>query len=475
MRAVHNFTDVPTDPTDKTRWSGISDRKLGDYPSMVRAYAMVKEACAYANWKTGELDDSKANAIINACEDLIKGKYDESWFPVDMLQGGAGTSTNMNMNEVVANMAILRLTDNDYDKLGEWSIVDPIQDVNRSQSTNDTYPTAARIAMIERLGLLVNETSRLTLQLLVDAEGHADEIKPGRTQLQDAVTMTYGEEISAWGRQISNAKDIIKRVTRSLTENIPLGGTAIGNGINAGEEYSWLSVGHLNYIIERDEDNHKPNYVSIPRFTESSDKIAATSDVSIWTNVSGALRTLALALGKMANDLRLLSSGPDAGINEYSLPRLQVGSSIMPGKVNPVGMEALNQACYKIIGVDATVSAACTGVQLQLFAFEPLVIKEILDGIAILRAAVRIAQTNIRDLKINAEVGKNHAIASMSISAALNETIGYEAATQYVKSAHEHGVSLIDEIEQRPHENDNPLELVRQIRDYGLDSHGEIA
>lgn len=450
MRAIHNFTEVPSDVDGRTDWTGISDRTLGSYPSLVRAYAAVKKACALSNRRTSrpELSDDVATAIDKACDDLIAGDYDTADFPVDMLQGGAGTSTNMNVNEVIANTAILKYneiygTEFSY---GDYEVVHPIQDVNRSQSTNDTYPTAAKIAVMERLSLLQNDVSVLVTELRRRADQHENDVKLGRTQLQDAVPMTYAQELRAWASQILEANQSVHDAKKSL-ETVPLGGTAIGTELNAGKTYTELAVKTLSDIVR------------LPLKSPTC-KISYISSVNSWLSASSSLRQLATTIAKMANDLRLLSSGPNAGIGEYSMPRLQAGSSIMPGKVNPVGMEAVNQVCFKIIGMDTTITAACNGAQLQLFAFEPLVVKELLDGIAVLRAGIRIAVNSVKSMDINVETGRMHAEESYSNAAALNEEIGYEAATQYVKTAVEHGLSLRDEILRHPHENDDPQRLV---------------
>lgn len=456
-RAVNNF-------------EGLSGHTLAEHPELILAFAAVKSAAARANQLTGSLDRGRAAAIRTACNGLMQGGYQADWFPVDCWQGGAGTSTNMNMNEVIANIALKRMG-HEY---GEYRYLDPVDDVNMSQSTNDTYPTALRIALIDRLLWLESRFDALMESLDGKAKRYDRAVKLGRTQLQDAVPMTYGQELTSWRVQLDTAVRGVRTLIAGNLSRLPIGGTAIGTGLNASEDYRRYAVDTLNRMATDGSLGLRINALAtalsgggsdadddtVPRLRDvtgddtvfrtvrSEDGlIALTSGTGDWVAVSGCLKSIAVSLGKMADDLRLLGSGPRAGLGEYRMPALQAGSSIMPGKVNPVGMEAVNQVVYRIIGMDAAVMGAATGAQLQLCAFEPLIAHELLTGIRLLGNGADVARRSIDGMTVITSAGREHAERSISIAAALNGSIGYAKATEIAHRAVETGRTIREEVE----------------------------
>jgi aspartate ammonia-lyase len=402
-RAVENFP--------------ISGQTVGGVTDLVRALAYVKKAAAQANIKLGAIDKPIADAIIQACNDLIEGQLHDQ-FVVDVIQGGAGTSTNMNANEVLANRALEYLG---YDK-GRYDVVHPNDHVNASQSTNDVYPTALRLAAwIGIDGLLV-----AMADLRAAFERKADEFKTvlkiGRTQLQDAVPMTLGQEFLSFAIMIGEDEARL-REARSLIAEVNLGATAIGTGINAPAGYTELVIPMLAKVS------------GVP-VVQAANLIEATQDTGAFVQLSGVLKRVACKLSKTCNDLRLLSSGPQAGFGDIRLPPRQAGSSIMPGKVNPVIPEVMNQVAFEVIGNDVTITMASEAGQLQLNAFEPIMGWSLFKSVSHLTRACRTLQHNcVEGIEANHEVLARRVAESVTLVTALNPYIGYEKAALIAKTA----------------------------------------
>ena len=402
----------------------ISGVPIGHYRSLIRALAIVKQAAAQANYELGELSAEINDAISKACQEVADGKFD-SEFVVDAIQGGAGTSTNMNANEVIANRAIEILggTKGDYD------IVHPLNDVNKSQSTNDVYPTALKLALILEINELLKAMAHLQGAYQAKADEFKDVIKMGRTQLQDAVPMTLGQEFATFSRM--TMEDIQRlQETVPLLREINLGGTAIGTGLNAPAGYAQKACSILSKLSGFD-------------FMVAEDMVEATQDAGVFVMVSGVLKRIAVKLSKTSNDLRLLSSGPRAGLDEINLPPRQAGSSIMPGKVNPVIPEVVNQIAFAVIGNDVTVTMAAEAGQLQLNAFEPIMCRALMMSITQLRqgcyvladACVSGITANVEKLRLSVE----HSIGLVTV---ISPLLGYENATIVAQKALADGTSV---------------------------------
>jgi aspartate ammonia-lyase len=395
----------------------ISDRAISGYPQLIRAFACVKQAAARANAEIGVLDPVIADAIDRACEDIKAGALLDQ-FVVDVIQGGAGTSTNMNVNEVVANRALELLG---YDR-GDYARIHPIDHVNRSQSTNDTYPTAVKLALVLALEELLVQHGELAEAFARKGHEFAHILKIGRTQLQDAVPMTLGQEFTAFAVTLVEDSARLAETIPFLSE-VNLGATAIGTGINADKSYTAAVLRHLSEIVGRP-------------LTTSSDLIEATSDTGVFMLVSGMVKRAAIKLSKIASDLRLLSSGPQAGFSEIFLPPRQAGSSIMPGKVNPVIPEVVNQVAFAIAGADVTITMAADNGQLQLNAFEPVIANSLLQNVAWLTKACRTLNVNCVDgIEANAERLEAQFASSASIATALAPRIGYARAAAIARKA----------------------------------------
>jgi aspartate ammonia-lyase len=404
----------------------ITGIPIGHSPSFVRGLALVKKACALANRDAGVLDTAIADAIVQACDVVASGAMNDQ-FVVDMIQGGAGTSTNMNANEVIANKALEILG---HPK-GTYSIVSPNDHVNMSQSTNDAYPTAFRITLYEEVEDLMESMVRLEEAFMKKGEEFKDILKMGRTQLQDAVPMTLGDEFESFAVNIG---EDIRRLheARTLVTEVNLGGTAIGTGINAPEGFSELAVKHLREVS------------GIP-VVLAPHLIEATWDNGAYVQLSGVLKRVAVKLSKICNDLRLLSSGPRAGFNEINLPRLQPGSSIMPGKVNPVIPEVVNQVCFLVIGNDVTVSFAAEAGQLQLNVMEPVAAYCLFQSLESLeRACDTLRERCIEGITANPSVTRAHVMNSIGIITALNPILGYSVCAEIAREAYETGASVAD-------------------------------
>ena len=347
----------------------ITGSKMSDFPEFVRAVACVKLAAAQTNNELGLLSKELLSPIETACKELIDGKL-HCQFPVDMIQGGAGTSVNMNANEVIANR-VLELLGH---KKGEYQYCSPNDHINCSQSTNDAYPTTIKLAVIKMNESLVKHLSQLINAFRQKGKEFAEVIKMGRTQLQDAVPMTLGQEFEAFAATLEEEISRLNNLSKLFLE-INMGGTAIGTGLNAPAGYPKLCAEKLAKITGED-------------FVPASNLVEATPDTGSYVMYSSALKRMAVKLSKICNDLRLLSSGPRAGLNEINLPPMQPGSSIMPGKVNPVIPEVVNQVCFKVIGNDLTVTFAAEAGQLQLNVMEPVICQAIMESIVFLERAL---------------------------------------------------------------------------------------
>ncbi len=412
LRALENFdiTGVP----------------LSFYPDLVRGLAMVKMASAKANNDLGLLDDTIAKAIEDACHTIINGRYHKC-FVVDMIQGGAGTSVNMNANEVIANVALQLMG---YQK-GEYKYCHPNNHVNLSQSTNDAYPTAMKIALVKRNKMLVKALMDLIVAFKTKAGEFANVIKMGRTQLQDAVPMTLGQGFEAYAVTL---EEDIERLTKNanLFLEVNMGATAIGTGINSDPDYTPKVIGHLREITGLD-------------IVSARNLVEATQDTGAFIMFSAALKRLAIKLSKISNDLRLLSSGPRAGINEINLPPMQPGSSIMPGKVNPVIPEVVNQIAFKVIGNDLTVSLAAEAGQLELNVMEPVIVQSLFESMEMLINGMSTLRSRcIVGITANEERCKEMVMNSIGLVTALNPYIGYEASTLVAKEALENNRSVYE-------------------------------
>ncbi len=395
----------------------LSGRAIADMPALLMALAQVKKAAARANQEAGELDPKIATAIIAACDEVIAGDH-RSEFVVDVYQGGAGTSTNMNMNEVLANRALAHLGL----PRGRYDVVHPNDHVNRSQSTNDAYSTAVRLAVHALNGSLISALGRLHAALREKERAFSGVAKLGRTQLQDAVPMTLGQEFGAYATTIGEDAARADEIGRLFLE-INLGGTAIGTGVGASPAYVARVIDELRAVTGLD-------------VRRAANLIEATWDMGAFVLYSGLLKRIASKLSKLANDLRLLSSGPRGGFGEIRLPERQPGSSIMPGKINPVIPEALNQIAFRVFGADTTVTFAAEAGQLQLNAFEPLILWSIHEAVDLLVAGIdtTIARC-IEGLKADEEGCAANLSRSTALATALVPHLGYARCATFAKAA----------------------------------------
>jgi aspartate ammonia-lyase len=415
-RAVENFP--------------ISGTPVSAMPALIRAFGHVKKAAARANLQLGVLDEQRANAICRACDILIAGGHHDQ-FVVDVIQGGAGTSTNMNANEVIANIALETMGV----LKGRYDVLHPNDHVNASQSTNDVYPTAVRLALWSAIDELLQAMAYLRAGFEARSREFADVLKIGRTQLQDAVPMTLGQEFSTYAVMLEEDEARL-REARALIQEVNLGATAIGTGINAPPGYSELAIELLKQGC------------GIP-VEKSHNLVEATQDTGAFVQLSGVLKRVATKLSKTCNDLRLLSSGPQAGFADIKLPPRQAGSSIMPGKVNPVIPEVVNQVAFEVIGNDVTVTLASEGGQLQLNAFEPIMGWSLFKSITHLANACRTLQDNcVAGIEANRDVLAKRVRESVTLVTALNPIIGYEKAALIAKTAIATG-EAIDEVAAR--------------------------
>ena len=404
----------------------ISGVPVSEFPELVIALAQVKKAAAAANTKLGVLDAERARAIQDACDEIIGGAHHDQ-FIVDMIQGGAGTSSNMNANEVIANIALAKMGHS----LGAYQHLHPNDDVNRSQSTNDVYPTALRLAILRNVDSLTLEQRRLSDAFEAKAVEFDHVHKVGRTQLQDAVPMTLGQEFRSFANTIEADIERIGEISLLLRE-VNLGGTAIGTSINTPPEYPGTAVAELSRVVGFE--------LKLAR-----NLIEASSDLGAFVMFSGVLKRIAVKLSKICNDLRLLSSGPRAGLGEIVLPPVQAGSSIMPGKVNPVIPEVVNQVAFQVIGNDLTVTMAAEAGQLQLNAFEPVAIFNILQSIRILKRAMRcLTDRCVVGIAANEAHCRSLLNNSLVLATGLVPILGYENAAKIAKHALATGKSVAD-------------------------------
>jgi aspartate ammonia-lyase len=404
----------------------ISGVTLNFYPDIIRSLGIVKMSAAKANYDLGLLEKPVADAIIRACNEIMNGKY-HLHFIVDMIQGGAGTSTNMNANEVIANRALEILGH----KRGEYEQCHPNNHVNLSQSTNDAYPTAVKIALYKSNQTLIETLSKLKSAFNQKGEEFKDVIKMGRTQLQDAVPMTLGQEFESYATTLEEEIERLQQ-NADLFLEVNMGATAIGTGINADPEYSDKVIKHLR----------KDSGLNVKL---AKNLVEATQDTGSFVMYSSALKRLAVKLSKISNDLRLLSSGPRTGFNEINLPPMQPGSSIMPGKVNPVIPEVVNQIAYKVIGNDHTVTMAAEAGQLELNVMEPVIVQSIFESIAMLNNGMKTFMYRCIDgITANKERCQSMVTNSIGLVTALNPVLGYEKSSEVAKEALETGKSVYD-------------------------------
>lgn len=412
LRALENFS--------------ITGIPISHYPRLLHSLAYIKKAAALANRDLGLLPAPLAGAIATACDEILAGGL-HAEFVVDVIQGGAGTSTNMNANEVIANRALELLGR----QKGDYSFLHPLNHVNMSQSTNDVYPTALRLTLSMKLDGMLVEMARLRAALAEKGAEFADVIKMGRTQLQDAVPMTLGQEFEAWSVMIE--EDIQRvREAQTLIHEINMGATAIGTGLNAHPDYAPLVTRKLGELS------------GVP-VVQSRNLVEATQDAGAYVQLSGVLKRVAVKLSKISNDLRLLSSGPRAGLGEINLPPMAPGSTIMPGKVNPVIPEMVNQVAFEVIGNDLTVTLAAEAGQLELNAFEPVIAFNLFRSMDMLGRACRtLAQRCIEGITANREHTRRTVENSIGLVTALNPLLGYERSAEIAKEALQSGRSVVE-------------------------------
>ncbi|HIP76787.1 MAG TPA: aspartate ammonia-lyase [Psychromonas hadalis] len=411
LRAMENFN--------------ISKSTISDVPFLVKGMVYTKKACAKANMDLGAISKEVGEYIIKACDKIITTGVCMDQFPSDVYQGGAGTSVNMNTNEVIANLALELMGE----EKGAYHIINPNDHVNKSQSTNDAYPTGFRLAVYHSIKQALKSLDYLRISFENKAEEFKSMIKMGRTQLQDAVPMTVGQEFRAYAVLI---EEEIKNLnyTAELLLEVNLGATAIGTGLNAVKGYQKLAVENLAEMS---------GFACVP----AANLIEATSDCGAYVMIHGALKRTAVKLSKICNDLRLLSSGPRAGLNELNLPELQAGSSIMPAKVNPVIPEVVNQVCFKIIGNDTTITFAAEAGQLQLNVMEPVIGQAMFESLDLLsNACVNLRDKCIDGITVNEEVCKAHVLNSIGIVTYLNPIIGHHEGDIIGKICAETGKSV---------------------------------
>ena len=404
----------------------ISRKTMSMYHDFIIAIAYVKLAAVETNHTLGVINDEIAGAISQACRELIDGKFHDN-FPIDMMQGGAGTSVNMNANEVIANRALEIMG---HEK-GDYQYCYPNDHCNCGQSTNDVYPTTIRLALIRMNKSLVAALTGLISALRYKGEEFKDVIKMGRTQLQDAVPMTSGQEFNAYANNLEEEILNLERNVKLLLE-INMGGTAIGTGLNAVPGFAKLCAANLAKLTGE-------------AFVSATDLVEATPDTGAYVSYSSALKRLAVKLSKICNDLRLMASGPRCGLNEINLPPKAPGSSIMPGKVNPVIPEVVNQVCFKVIGNDTCVSFAAEAGQLQLNVMEPVITESLFESLIWLKNAIEtLTEECVLGITVNKERCLEMVKNSIGIVTALNPYIGYKTSTKVAKEALETNRSVYD-------------------------------
>ncbi|HEX2640939.1 MAG TPA: aspartate ammonia-lyase [Pyrinomonadaceae bacterium] len=409
----------------------ISGVSINHYPGFVEAWAIVKLAAARANTDVGAMKKERLDMIEKACRALLEGKYQDQ-FKVDWYQGGAGTSTNMNANEVLANVAL----EMSGHKKGEYKFLDPHDDLNMSQSTNDSYPTALKVAFLLRNDRLIDELQKLAASFRRKGDAYIEIVKMGRTEMQDAVPMTVGQEFHAFAASIEDEVKLLRDAEKYLyAEN--MGATAIGTGINVPKGYPEKVAMHLAKLTG------KP-------IVPAADMLAATWDQQGFVVYSSALRSVAIKLSKISSDLILLTSGPRAGLGEVNLPPLQPGSSIMPGKVNPVVPEVMNIVAFRVMGNDFSVGLAAHSGQLQLNAYEPLAGIAVLESQSLLYNTSIIFRTKCIDgITLNEKTLARYMETTVGIVTALNPIVGYEKASELADEAYKSGKGILEVIREK--------------------------
>ena len=404
----------------------ITGQKISNMPNLIRALAHIKKAAASVNSELGAISDAHARAIVQACDEIVAGQFHDQ-FVVDVIQGGAGTSTNMNANEVIANRGLELMGF----ARGRYDMLHPNDHVNASQSTNDVYPTALRLAAWTGIGRLLQALAGLREAFDQKAKAFEDILKIGRTQLQDAVPMTLGQEMLAYAVMLGEDEQRLSEA-RALMLEVNLGATAIGTGINA-------PAGYAKNVVDR-----LAQYSGVP-VVASPNLVEATQDTGAFVQLSGVLKRIACKLSKIANDLRLLSSGPQAGLGDIFLPARQAGSSIMPGKVNPVIPEVVNQVAYEVIGNDLMITMASESGQLQLNAFEPVMGWALTNSIEHLTNACNTFQHHcVRGIEANTALLARRVAESVTLVTALNPIIGYEKAARIAKTVLQEGGTIAE-------------------------------
>ncbi len=409
----------------------ISGMTISHYPALLRSMALVKAAAAKANVDVGKMDATTRDAILKACEAIADGRFHDQ-FRVDLYQGGAGTSINMNANEVIANVA-LKLAGHE---LGDYDRIEPHDDVNMSQSTNDFYPTALKVAMVSENDALVAELKKLASDFRKKGNEFLRVIKIGRTEMQDAVPMTVGQEFHAFAAALETEVASLQHAVKQMFR-LNMGGTAIGTGLNAPPGFAERVAMHLSKLTGK-------------TFSPADDLIASTWDQQAFVGYSSALKSLAVKLSKIASDLILLSSGPRAGLGEINLPPVQPGSSIMPGKINPVIPELVNLVAFRVIGNDLTVTLAAQHGQLQLNAYEPLEAIAIFESQRLLTNTMKTLRIKCASgITLNEKVLESHIQNTIGIVTALNPVIGYDRATELAAEAHQSGQGILEIVREK--------------------------
>jgi aspartate ammonia-lyase len=409
----------------------LSGVLINHYPGFIEAWAIVKLAAARANTEVGAMKPERLAAIEKATAAIRDGKYHDQ-FLVDWYQGGAGTSTNMNVNEVFANVG-LELTGH---KKGEYQFLEPHDDLNMSQSTNDSYPTALKVAFLLRNDQLIRELEKLVASFRLKGDAFIEIVKMGRTEMQDAVPMTVGQEFHAFAASLGDEIKLLRDAEKYLYA-VNMGATAIGTGINAPKGYAEKCAFHLAQLTG------KP-------IVPATDMLAATWDQQGFVVYSSALKSLAIKLSKISSDLILLTSGPRAGLGEINLPALQPGSSIMPGKVNPVVPEVVNIVAFRVIGNDYSVTLAAHSGQLQLNAYEPLAGLAVMESQSLLYNTSALFKTKCIDgITVNERVLSRYMETTVGIVTALNPVLGYDKATELAGEAYRSGKGILEIIREK--------------------------
>jgi len=394
------------------------------HPYLIMAFVMIKRSSSLANMRTGTLDKKKGNAIVKACDQILSGKHLDQ-FVVEAINSGAGTAFNMNTNEVIANIALEIIGE----KKGTYEIIHPNDHVNMSQSSNDTFPTAMHIAILFNVKQVILALDELIKSLIKKAREFGSYQKIGRTHLMDALPVSLGSEFAAYATAIAKARDTIVEAKKEL-EPIALGGTAVGTGANTPKGYRNIAISELARISK------------LPLRPQQDMQFALQSRFAV-TNISSSLRNLALELGRISNDIRLMASGPVAGLSEIGIPAVHAGSSIMPGKVNPSLAECMNMVCFDIIGKDSTVALAAQAGQFELNVMLPVMLKSVLDSMDMLRNFVPIYSKNLIDgLTANKEKLRQHVENSPVIVTLLSPKLGYQVSADLYKESLKTGKTI---------------------------------